>query len=68
VLYVVLVGNTDYLLPPRITMSELLECPECEDESLEYHSGGSRTGRWFTAECQNDECGYSHDDVEIYED
>lgn len=49
-------------------MSELLECPECEQETLDYQGGGNRTGRWFTAECQNDECGYSHDDVDIYED
>jgi hypothetical protein len=49
-------------------MSEYGECPECGDESLEVESGGSRKGRWFTAECQNDECDYANDDVDIYED
>lgn len=47
---------------------EYPECPECGEPTLEVTGKRERKGWWSKEECLNDECDYSSEDCEIYED
>jgi hypothetical protein len=49
-------------------LTDLPECPECGQESLEVTGGKDRRGWWSDSECLNDECDYTSSDFDIYDD
>lgn len=59
-------AHADRLLDEYLT--DLPECPECGEESLEVTGGRDRRGWWSDSECTNDECDYSSSDFDIYDD
>lgn len=44
------------------------ECPECGEESLEVTGGRERRGWWSKSVCLNDDCDYSDEDCDVYDD
>jgi hypothetical protein len=47
---------------------DLPECPQCGEEALEVTGGRDRRGWWSNSECLNDECDYTDEAFDIYDD